>query len=60
MSEADVDMAVRKTARYLRNIPYQPGMHFTLLILLGIACGRCFYLLVGCLYSKRYDNYVTV
>ncbi|KAK2827427.1 hypothetical protein Q7C36_018353 [Tachysurus vachellii] len=34
-------MALRKTARYLRNIPYQPGMNFILLILLGIACGVC-------------------
>ncbi|XP_058271125.1 nectin-3-like protein isoform X4 [Hemibagrus wyckioides] len=41
MSKAGVDMALGKTARYLRNIPNQPATHFTLLILLGISCGVC-------------------
>lgn len=44
--EAGVDMALEKTARYLRNNPNLPGQHFTFLILLSIACGKCFYFLI--------------
>lgn len=55
-------MAFGKTARYLRNNPNQPGTHFILLILLGIACGMCLYFLVSCIYFffLRYDDYVSV
>ncbi|GAA6095275.1 nectin-3-like protein isoform X1, partial [Tachysurus ichikawai] len=34
-----VNMAFRKSARYLMNITNQPDTYFTLLILFGIACG---------------------